>query len=179
MSVSSSAQNPFYPQETPQGPSFLDTGACLCALQETPAANSSLAVWHCIGNQTEGVYTTTSGIWFNTTHGGTDVNGSIYDDTNGPQTDEVLLYEADALEPSSDLSSLSPYDRACTGQNETTFSTAFYRAAEEIANNEPVVDGAQCWREGASAVQIQNLTDWQSQGCNRGFLCRCTPGAVV
>jgi hypothetical protein len=39
---------------------------------------------------------------------------------------------------------LTPYDEACTAQNQTTFSTAFYRANQEIADNETAVDAAPC-----------------------------------
>ncbi|OKL59300.1 hypothetical protein UA08_05039 [Talaromyces atroroseus] len=164
-------QDPFYPQETPQGPSFVDSGGCVCALQETPAADSSDAVWHCIGNQTEGVYTSTGGKWFNTINGGNVTDGAINDKSNGPQTSQWLIWNSTSLEASSDASSLSPYDSACTGQNRTAFSTTFYQAAEELAINQTALAAATCWRSGASAVQIQNLTDWQTQGCSEGFLC--------
>lgn len=166
-------QDPYYPQETPQGPSFLDTGACVCALQETPMLNSNNAVWHCIGNQTQNVYLTTGGKFFNPLHGGNTINGDIYDDSNGPQTNTTFVWNSasNSLEELDATYDLTPYDKACTGQNQTTFSTAFYQANQEITDNETAVDAAPCWRAGAIPVQIQNVTEWQSQGCNEGFLC--------
>jgi hypothetical protein len=165
-------QDPYYPQETPQGPSFLDTAACLCALQDSPAANSTDAVWHCIGDQTEDVYTTTGGKWFNTINGGNVTAAAINDDSNGPQTSQYYIWNSTSLEAASNDDSLSAYDGACTGNNQTTFSTTFYEAAAELADNQTAEAATTCWREGASAIQIQNLTDWQSQGCGVGFLCR-------
>lgn len=169
-------QDPYYPQETSEGPSFLDTGACVCVLQETPLQNSNNAVWHCIGNQTQNVYLTRGGKFFTPVNGGTTIDGNIYDDSNGPQTNETFVWDSgsNSLQKLVGDDGLTPYDLACTGQNQTTFSTAFYRANQEIANNETAVDAAPCWRPGAIPVQIQNITEWQSQGCNEGFLCMLT-----
>lgn len=171
LSASSLPQDPYYPQETPEGPSFLDTGACLCALQKTPAQNSENALWHCIGNQTQNVYTTRTGKWFHTVHGGTVIDGSIEDASNEPRINETLIWESGSLQQSSTGDDLSPYDRACTGKNQTTFSTAFYRATQELANNREAVGAAPCWRAGAVPAQLQNITDWMSNGCREGFLC--------
>lgn len=71
-----------------------------------------------------------------------------------------------------DPSALSIYDAACTGNNQTTFSTAFYRAVSERENNETMIDAMPCWR-GPTAIpmQIMGPEEWQSAGCNQGFLC--------
>lgn len=166
-------QDPFVEQVTPEGPSFLDTGACLCALQETPVQKSNEAVWHCIGNQTQGVYETRGGKWFSTVNGGTKVNGSIYDASNGPNTDKTLLFESGFLKEFEDSDeSLSVYDQACTGKNQSTYSTAFYRTSAALARNEtPGIDGAPCRRPGAVPVKIQDVDDWLKNGCSEGFLC--------
>ena len=165
-------QDPFLPQETPTGPSFLDTGACLCALQDSPAANDDDAKWQCIGNQTQGIYKIKSGKWFNSLHGGSNVNGTIDDSTNSPTTSKPLVFNPgnrSLRDPKK--GDLSVWDAACTGENQTTFSTAFYRAAVELAANKVPVDAAPCWRPGAMPIQIQNVTSWQNKGCIEGFLC--------
>jgi len=172
LTASNLPQDPYYPQITPQGPSFLDTGACLCALQKTPTAKSKTALWHCIGNQTQNVYTTRTGKWFRTIHGGTKIHGPIDDASNGPQIEKTFIWDSGSFKQSSSVDSLSLYDRACTGINQTTFSTAFYRAAQEIADNQDAVDAAPCWRQGAFPIQLQDVTEWAEYGCREGFLCR-------
>lgn len=136
-------QDPYYPQSTPQGPTFLDTQACVCALQDGPGQNIAEAKWQCIGNQTDGVYVTTGGKWFNGANGGSAVDLPIYDASNPPDTNTPLSYNPDSgsLE-AVDLTRLNVWDKACTGTNETTFSTAFYRAAAELSRDEKPVDGA-------------------------------------
>ncbi|CAM1511471.1 Fc.00g089840.m01.CDS01 [Cosmosporella sp. VM-42] len=170
--VSQLPQDPFYPQWPPEGPSFLDTGACLCALQPSPAQNHKNAAWQCIGNQTQGVYNTTSGKWFGTLHGGRQVNLPMDDASNGPDTKSPhFLSLKDHFFRNLTHDSLSIYDKACTGVNQTTFSAAFYRAVKELAADKPPVDAAPCWRPGAVPIQIQNVSSWESGGCSEGFLC--------
>ncbi|KAK6223271.1 hypothetical protein LQW54_000388 [Pestalotiopsis sp. IQ-011] len=167
-------QDPYYPQVTPEGPTFLDTGACVCALQTLPAtAGSDVAAWQCIGNQTQGVYEATTGKWFNTINDDNNVDLPIYDATNIPSNSTTYSWDdgQQKLVQVTDQSSFSPYDRACTAVNQTTFSTAFYRAQDEIARNATPVDAAPCWRAGAVPIQLQNVSSWESTGCNEGFLC--------
>ncbi|KAI0594892.1 hypothetical protein F4775DRAFT_605748 [Biscogniauxia sp. FL1348] len=186
-------QDPYYPQESNYGPSFLDTGACLCSLRPLEStevnngtdngdqnndnsnnrrASSNDAAWQCIGNQTQGVYTVTTGKWFNSLYGGNNVTLPIYDDSNGPDTSKALTYDSGSgTLVDSNLNSLSPYDQACTGNNQTTFSTSFYRAAAAIDMGEAPVDATPCWRPGGVPVQIQGITSWQQEGCREGFLC--------
>lgn len=168
-------QDPFYPQNPPQGPSFLDTEACLCALQSSPNANGQDSAWQCIGNQTEGVYVTTNGKWFRpqTAQGRTDL--PIHDASNGPDTSEPLMWNSGSESfVAADAKSLSPYDAACTGKNRTSFSTTFYSAVADINANKTPIAAAPCYRLGAIPLQIQTLESWQSQGCNPGFLCAFT-----
>ncbi|KAI1345386.1 hypothetical protein F5Y01DRAFT_323494 [Xylaria sp. FL0043] len=157
-------QDPFLPRESSYGPSFLDDSACLCSLQlvqrdnneqknsnNGKRADSSDAAGQCIGNQTQGVYEVTTGKWFESLHGGRNVDLPVDDASNGPDTSRALTWDSgkDTF-VYADLKSLTPYDRACTGINQTTFSTAFYRA---IAKRRP------------------NVTSWTSTGCPAGFLC--------
>jgi hypothetical protein len=166
-------QDPFLPQITPTGPTFLDTGACVCALQTNPDEKNDLAVWQCIGNQTQNVYEATTGKWFNTLHGGSVVDLPIDDASNGPDNSATFRWDSgqNALVKITDESGFSGYDSACTAVNQTVFSTAFYRANDELARNATPIDAAPCYRAGAVPVQIQNLTMWESQGCSEGFLC--------
>lgn len=165
-------QDPFYPEEIPPGPAFLDTQACLCAYRKTPVSKSDDAAWECIGNQTQGINTFTGGKWFRPLHSATVSNGSIWDSSNGPDTTAPLMYNAgqNSLVTVNE-SALSPYDAACTASNQTTFSTAFYRAVEEERNNNTMVDAMPCYRPLAMPVQIMDMETWQQNGCNEGFLC--------
>jgi hypothetical protein len=165
-------QDPYFPQDTPIGPIFLDTEACLCALQKPPEPLEGNAVWHCIGNQTESIYSVTGGKWFNTLHGGTDVQLPIYDSSNGPDNSTTLLWDTATKQLVSGADTgLSMYDKACTAVNQTTFSTVFYRAADELAKDQIPVDALPCWLPGAVPVQIQTAESWQSAGCLEGFFC--------
>ncbi|OTB03679.1 hypothetical protein M426DRAFT_60073 [Hypoxylon sp. CI-4A] len=170
-------QDPFWPQgeqaETSIGPAFLDTEACLCALRGTQHVRSGDSSWQCIGNQTQGVYTVTTGKWFGNVGGGSiSDNLPIWDSTNTPDTSKALMYDNGTSSlVDVDESKLSVWDQACTGQNRTAFSTSYYRAAAELQRNDTPVDAAPCWRSGAVPIQIQDVTSWQEIGCNEGFLC--------
>lgn len=166
-------QDPYFPQFTPRGPSFLDTGACLCALQSTPVASGDNAVWQCIGNQTQGVYTAKTGKWFNTSHDGNNISLPVNDASNGPDTSQPLIFDPEArtLVPLTPQIALNVFDKACTGKNQTTFSTSFYRAAEQLRLNQTPVDAAPCWGPGSVPIHIQSVESWLSGGCSEGFLC--------
>lgn len=164
-------QDPFLPRESSYGPSFLDSSACLCALQRVGARNGD-AAWQCIGNQTQGVYEVTTGKWFESLHGGNKVDLPIHDASNGPDTKKALKWdESKGAFVDVNLNQLTPYDRACTGRNQTTFSTAFYRAVAEKEAGDTLIDAAPCWRQGGLPVEIQDVTSWTSTGCPLGFLC--------
>lgn len=167
-------QDPFLAQVDPQGPSFLDTGACLCALQTTPARNSDEAAWQCIGNQTQGVYQATTGKWFKAADSGAKVDGPINDNSNAPETKTALVWTSGALKELTDDDNLSIYDDACTGENQTTFSTAFYR----VEKDDEAIESLPCWRAGALPIKIQEAKDWEKAGCLEGFLCKTTTSAL-
>ncbi|KAI1482254.1 hypothetical protein F4774DRAFT_335343 [Daldinia eschscholtzii] len=173
MSILAVPQDPFFPQEPARGPLFLDTQACLCALQRTTTSSESNIAWQCIGNQTQGVYNVTTGKWFNSV-GPSKIPEEllISDATNHPDTSKSFMLDNSThalidLDPSK----LSVWDQACTGENHTSFSTSYYRAAAEIDRDETPVDAAPCWRPGALPITIQNASSWETQGCNEGFLC--------
>ncbi|KAK4235565.1 putative white-brown complex protein 30 [Achaetomium macrosporum] len=177
-----SPQVPFLPLRRPIGPSFLDTEACLCNRQPrpgtpvTPADGTPEFLWRCVGDRTEGANTATTGKWFRPRH---DDKGELSDMTripvndaaNPPDTSVSLQWDSvsGSLVPGS--GNLSVWDRACTGENHTAFSTSFYRATNQIERGEAPVDAAPCWRLGAVPLQIQNVSHWEANGCLPGFLC--------
>ncbi|KAI0403250.1 hypothetical protein F4802DRAFT_599219 [Xylaria palmicola] len=173
-------QNPFLPRESKYGPSFLDSAACLCALQHVEQSdndddektNNNDAAWQCIGNQTQGVYEVTTGKWFESLHGGSNTRLPIYDSSNNPDTSTAWTWDASKNTfVKADLEKLTPYDKACTGVNQTTFSTAFYRALAENEAGDTPTSAASCWQPGGVPVEIQNVASWVSTGCPLGFLC--------
>ncbi|KAH8199032.1 hypothetical protein TruAng_006818 [Truncatella angustata] len=168
-------QDPFIPQAEHTTPSFLDTGACVCALRTTPddSGQDSVTAWQCIGNQTQNVYEATTGKWFNTLHGGSTTSLPIYDASNGPNTATTFQWDAaqDRLVEASGQTGFDIYDRACTAVNQTTFTTAFYRTKDAIARNETLVDAAPCYRgPEAIPIRIQTAEEWEEKGCLEGFL---------
>lgn len=175
LDLAKAPQDPFYPQITPNGPAFLDDAACLCALQESPDTQASNLVWQCIGNQTTDVYNTVDGKWFSGLSNGNDTKLPIDDASNLPDKQHPLMYDGASrtLVPysASAANNMTVYNRACTANNQTVFSTAFYRAVDEQQNNQTMIAAAPCYREGGIPMQIQNVSSWQSQGCNLGFLC--------
>lgn len=170
-------QAPFLPVWDPLGPTFLDTEACLCGLRTSPEDGSNNAAWQCIGNQTQNLYVVNSGKWFHTANGGTNVNLSIHDASNPPQVDRPLLFNQNArsFTPLTEerQKSMTVWDRHCTGQNHSTFSTAFYRSWTAYQENQVPFDGFPCWRPDALLlpVRLQSPEDWLKNGCREGFLC--------
>jgi hypothetical protein len=138
--------------------------------------SESEALWHCIGNQTQGVYETTGGKWFRVLGGDGEVNahGDVADLSHGPDLSVTYVW-TEALEvlDGDGEGGLSIYDRACTGERHQTFSTAFYAAVEQKNSGQPMKDAAPCWRRGAVPIQIQGPEDWLENGCHPGFLCKC------
>ncbi|WQF76677.1 Putative AAA+ ATPase domain, ABC-2 type transporter, transmembrane domain, ABC transporter [Colletotrichum destructivum] len=164
-------QDPFYPQENPRGPSFLDTAGCLCALQVTPAGGAPEPAWHCVGDQSVGVYTVRNGRWFKTLNGVGNADGPVYDGSNPPDTENPMRWLSGALRDSPGDAGLSVEDSACTGTNNTRYSTSFYEAAQQINAGQYPLSGAPCLRVGAVPIEIQPLQSWQDDGCRPGFLC--------
>ncbi|KAH7041397.1 uncharacterized protein B0I36DRAFT_312757 [Microdochium trichocladiopsis] len=163
-------QDPYLPQFAPQGPSFLDTEACLCALRDAPSGGQ--AAWQCIGNQTQNVYLADTGKWFlPQNEGSAAVDGPVWDASNPPDTARALTYAAGAGFQDANLDSLSVFDRFCTAQNRSSFSTSFYAATDKLSQDEVPLEQMPCYRPGAIPMQIQSPSDWAATGCNEGFLC--------
>ncbi|KAI1118600.1 hypothetical protein F5Y14DRAFT_220152 [Nemania sp. NC0429] len=173
LALTGTPQNPFLPREPNYGPSFLDASACLCSLQRIRhGAASTEAAWQCIGDQAQGIYAVTTGKWFQSRHGGREVSLPVYDASNGPDTSKALSWDSrkNAF-VDAELETLAPYDRACTGVNQTTFSAAFYGAIAEREAGDTLVSAAPCYQPGGLPVEIQDVTSWDSAGCPLGFLC--------
>ncbi|KAL2751991.1 hypothetical protein ACRALDRAFT_1066098 [Sodiomyces alcalophilus JCM 7366] len=68
---------------------------------------------------------------------------------------------------------MTVWDRHCTAENQSTFSTAFYRSWEAYQQDEVPIDGFPCWRPDALLlpVRLQSPEDWLKNGCREGFLC--------
>jgi hypothetical protein len=166
-------QQPFIAAIPPQGPSFLDTQACLCAQRSTPA-NGGQTAWQCIGNQTQGVYTVDTGKWFNAVNPSGQAPGEnvpASDSSNPPDFNNALQWDGSQLVPANQ-DSMSVYDRFCTGRNQTTFSTAFYRVnVDTPPGGTPPLEAVPCFRENALPNLITTPDNWVRQGCNEGFLC--------
>ncbi|KAJ4138292.1 hypothetical protein NW768_002113 [Fusarium equiseti] len=174
-------QQPFLAGDRPRGPTFLDTTACLCSLRALPGLdniaeantnfNNGQAAWQCIGNQTQGVYNVTTGKWYEAKNAKGSLNLPMEDASNPPVGgDLVWNSKSRTLEPLKDKNTLTVYDRDCTGTNRSSFSTSFYRATNQLLNDQLPIDAAPCWRPGALPLQLQNVSSWQSEGCKEGFL---------
>jgi len=176
-------QDPFFPIEQPDGPTFIDTEACLCELRPNPEDRDEDNIvnlwWRCFGNRTAGAETETSGKWFpalNEHPDGVDLmtvlDMEMNDDTNPPDLDSFHYHwntYSKSFMPGQE--NMPVWDEVCTGKNHTGFTTSFYRAAEQLERGEVPVDAAPCWRPGAMPMTIQNVSDWQLNGCKEGFLC--------
>ncbi|KAI1812399.1 hypothetical protein GGS20DRAFT_23536 [Poronia punctata] len=187
-------QDPFLPKEPAYGPSFLDTEACLCSLRDlSPGGGFDIddstdedaggknrrqtssvePAWQCIGNQTQGVYTVTTGKWFRSEGDGARIDGPIYDSSNGPDLSHALMWDSRSDElVAARAEKFTLFDKACTGINHTTFSTAFYRAYEETKADELPVSAVPCYRPGGIPIEIQDEKSWAKSGCPEGFLCK-------
>jgi len=176
-------QQPFLAGDRPRGPTFLDTTACLCSLRALPGLdniakantnfNDGQAAWQCIGNQTQGVYNVTTGKWYEAKNAKGSLNLPMEDASNPPVGEDLVWNsKSRTLEPLKDKNTLTVYDRDCTGTNRSSFSTSFYRATNQLLNDQLPIDAAPCWRPGALPLQLQNVSSWQSEGCKEGFLCK-------
>ncbi|KAK4224076.1 hypothetical protein QBC38DRAFT_26928 [Podospora fimiseda] len=176
-------QAPFFPREPARGPTFLDTEACLCQREFRPD-NPRELWWRCIGDRTQNGTATvsrekilrTSGKWFEPSHdddvSSNDVLGlPLYDASNPPARDRASQWNNETSELVPGIDKLSVWDRACTGENRTSFSTSFYRAVAQTNADEAPVDAAPCWRPGAVPLQLQGVSDWMDNGCKLGFQC--------
>lgn len=166
-------QDPFLPQQLPiSGPSFLDTGACLCQLRAGPGPELA---WRCIGNQTQALVQEKSGKWFKTEFAKAETDRllrPLNDDSSPPITTKFFRHTGNATGLVEGGEDLDVWDRACTGENRTSFSTSWYRAVAQIDGGEYPVDAVPCWRPNTIPVQIQSVDDWMENGCSPGFLCK-------
>ncbi|KAK7423437.1 hypothetical protein QQZ08_009005 [Neonectria magnoliae] len=67
--------------------------------------------------------------------------------------------------------SLSVYDLACTGKNNTTFSTTYCTAATQMGEGDLPIAAIPCWRPGAMPMHLQ--------GVDSCFGSRCLEGASL
>jgi len=103
----------------------------------------------------------------------------VSDGSTPPIIDTFYRHSGNVTGLVEDGEGLGVWDQACTGQNHSTFSASWYRAAEQIERGERPVDAAPCWRPDTLPVQIQGVDDWLQNGCNAGFLCECDKVWIV
>lgn len=170
----------FLPNQIPLGPSFVDDGGCLCALRNTPDGQST--AWRCFGNHTLLAYQGGSGKWFAVGDAKASWKGlPSNDSSNPPQLSPALVLPPSsnnnqAPVPLAPMDTVQPnplnvHDQACSGKNQSLFSTAYLRAVGEQQAGKLMLNAAPCWRQGSLPIQIQNLTSWQQSGCIEGFYC--------
>ena len=170
----------FLPSQKSLGPTFLDDGGCFCALRGAPDEQST--AWHCFCNHSQDAYVGNGGKWFNIPDARAPwQNLPIDDATNLPNVRKAMV-----LPPSNGgqltldlvpLNGLTPnpltiYDQACTGNNQTNWTTTYYGAEANLTTNNPPVAAVPCYRAGTMPIQIQNVSSWLQQGCLEGFLCQ-------
>ena len=174
------------PTSLPNGPIFVDTASCQCALQAKqdtePNSQGRNQAWRCIGNATENVYSGHSGKWFFPVNEGskTDVNQTFSWANNPPDTAQpyVLQNNQDNTKAlyipfnATDPSLLSVFDQACTGQNDTQLSGPFYQALADFEEGKIPTAARLCVSSSAVPITIQNASSWNDKGCNLGFLCK-------
>ncbi|ATY64290.1 ABC transporter [Cordyceps militaris] len=166
-------QDPFLPGVDFQGPVFLDTEACLCALRPAQLGQSKKAVaWQCVGEQSR-AYSTLDGKWFPTRANSTvNVTALFSDATSPPDTDKPMFYDGNAsLVDLKDAETLGVYNAACTGKNNTRFSQSIYETNVQLAEKKYPTSGVPCFQPGAIPLKIQYADSWLKNGCSEGFLC--------
>lgn len=174
------------PLPLPNGPIFIDTASCQCALQANqdtePNKQSQNEAWRCTGNATENMYAGKSGKWFFPVNEGSkaDLNQTFNSANNPPDTTQSYILEDNQDNTTAfytpfnatDYSQLSIFDQACTGQNDTQLSGPFYQALADTAAGKVPPTARLCAAEGAVPITIQNASSWNDRGCNLGFLCK-------
>ncbi|KAK4203485.1 hypothetical protein QBC40DRAFT_219430 [Triangularia verruculosa] len=177
--ISNDLQVPFLPLHPPLGPTFLDTEACLCRREPNPATSVDHAeslLWRCSGNQTVADVDVTTGKWFKPINKDEDtqivLQLPLNDGSNPPLREHPMRWDSESSSLIPGTEGLSVWDQACTGENRTSFSTSYYRAAAQRDNAEVPVDAAPCWRPGAVPLRLQDVNEWQTKGCLPGFLCQ-------
>ena len=171
----------------PQGPFYLDTESCQCALQapnQTDVGSNSVKAWRCTGYIKDNAYVGENGKWFLPID---EDGGAAMDiDTDEPDyrggippnlqetyiihnvTHELQILD-DTVRPQ-----LSVVDSACSGKNDTLQSGKYYEAVEQsklgvapqarercAARTEPVElqNGMYLWVSNAPFVPFFELQD--------------------
>jgi hypothetical protein len=155
-----------------QGPQYVDTAQCRCALQE-----NTIQAWRCIGNETANLYDETSGKWF-LPNAGTETNSDQQTSIYGgppPNTTAAYLYSDDLTQDLVPITTanqvqLSALDATCNGKNDTDKTPIYYLKLANSAASGYVPQ--MCLEGGAVPVQIQNASEWDSHGCLPGFYCK-------
>ena len=156
----------------PQGPFFIDTGGCGCALQEKLSRDA----WRCIANLTENAYDGDSGKWYYAANQANpaSIQAPENSDSNPPDTGTAYEIkdnnfwsssEANSTDPTSDTQDIQ--DVYCTGDNSTQASAQFYQTLADVISGKDLP----CWQPGTLPLQIQSAESWNQTGCNAGFFC--------
>ena len=155
----------YFPIDPPAGPDFMDTEQCHCALTSL-SDTQSRAAWRCMGNQTGNIYQGSTGKWFWPVDNGTIFQPNVTMDSDSSNPPDLKS------EFTQQPNSLSVFDNACNGINNTAMSAALYQGRAEAAAGKLPISIAPCWRPGVAPLGIEDLTTWQQQNCSLGFYCK-------
>ena len=173
--------------ELPNGPDYIDTSLCHCALQSrTDTTNSSIVdAWRCIfdPNGQRNIYNGTKGLWFLPQNPGSlqDLNNTENWNGNPPALENtyVLKNGSDGTPPSfvpydpdENFADLDTSDQICTGTNSTQVSKDWYKNVTDTIRGDSELAAKLCVRTGTRPILIQNATSWQNSSCNLGFSCK-------
>ena len=149
----------------PNGPFFIDTGGCICALEEKLSEDA----WRCMGNATEGLYSGDSGIWFYASNKdkSSSLKGPPNSDSNPPDTSTQYMILDNQFESFAETATSGAQDLICTSNNDTLDSGQFYQEVAAAKSGQ-----LPCWQPGTLPVVIQTPSQWDVTGCNLGFLCK-------
>lgn len=135
-------------------PSFIDTGACLCALEASRGSlDNGNQLWRCISNVTTDITFGSSGKWFHTEQSESSLAGlgnepqdwagyppdlsTTYVLIQGGLGNLVYVPLAQA-----NAGTLAPADTKCTGKNDTRASGIYYTQGAAAATNPSSQTGA-------------------------------------
>lgn len=151
----------------PEGPFFIDTGSCGCALRE----ELDKAAWRCLVSATDGMYEGQDGKWFYAVsqNNKASLKDPINSDSNPP--DPSTEYEIRDDRWSRIPDDGTPEDDGCTGQNATEASSTFYAKLSGLKSGKD----NPCWQPGTLPLVIQDATQWNATGCKLGFFCEQKP----
>lgn len=129
----------------PQGPFYLDTESCQCALQtpnQTDVDRVSVKAWRCTGYIKDNAYIGENGKWLlpineddgsamDTSTGEPDYRGGIPPNLQETYIIHNVTHELQTLDDTV-RSQLSIIDNACSGKNDTLQSQKYYEAVEQF-----------------------------------------------